>query len=602
MKSILGFGSFLLLSLTGSVSLSQQVTFTEVATSMGINHQYHNNYFGGGVSFCDFNADGLEDLSVSSGTGSLIFLLENEITAFSNLTSQLNVMDQLESETVLWVDFDNDADKDLFLTNRNGANRLYRNDGFVFSDISAISGIQNPVNGVAADSIPSTAACLADYDNDGFIDLFVANQPTTIRNCLYRNNGDGTFTDVTVAAGLADVNKNPLAAAFLDINNDGWQDLCVGNDRLTGNLLYRNDGDGTFTDISQSSGTDADMYAMGIAVGDYDDDGDLDFYVSNSRAGNRFFKNNGDETFDEVAGQLGAVVFKDCWGVNFLDYDNDTDLDLFVSVSSSATDRSNVLLGNTNGSFSAVNGIGIEDALKSHGSAIGDFDNNGYCDIAVVNASLDPADSSNLFSLLKSSGGPNNWLKLELEGFWSNRDAVGSLVEVFIGGIRLVRSTHCGISYLSQDSPVLLVGIGPAALIDSVAVHWPGPIFTRDVVYNITPNQTIHLLEGQGIVSDIEPRTVIPASLELHQNFPNPFNPSTTIGFSLPQTEKIRLTVYNALGQKVRTLLDRTVNAGHHVVKWDGSDDLGNRVSSGLYVYRIAVRTGIRSRKMLLIR
>lgn len=206
-------------------------------------------------------------------------------------------------------------------------------------------------------------------------------------NRLYKNVGNGIFEDVTIQSNAGNLGNKILAISTIDYNNDGWEDIYIANDRRVGNTMLKNNGNSTFTDVSVSTGTDLTMDAMGLSVGDYDNDNDFDIYISNGEEGNAFLKNNGNGTFTDVAATLGMSVNKICWGNNFYDYDNDGDLDLFISSSGGNPYRENVLFrNNNNGTFTRVTGSGIDiNYYSSYGNAVGDFDNNGYLDIAVLN-------------------------------------------------------------------------------------------------------------------------------------------------------------------------------------------------------------------------
>ncbi|RMH90974.1 MAG: T9SS C-terminal target domain-containing protein [Calditrichaeota bacterium] len=584
--------ALLFMLMAGSASgLAQGITFRQVADSLGIAYMYNETFWGGGVSFCDFDNDGLEDLSLPSQTGEPIYLYKNYLTGFSNVTAQFGIVDTLRSKTLLWADYDNDGDLDLFIGTRDGRNSLYRHDGGnLFTDVTVAAGLP-------AEATPTIAACWGDYDNDGRLDLYVTHYNLTMPNRLYRNNGDGTFTDVTFQAGVDVTFSLPLAVSFVDFNNDGWQDIYIANDEQIGNVLLKNLGNGTFVDVSVASGADLHYFAMGIAIGDYDNDGDLDMYVSNGPDGNGLLRNNGDETFTEVADSLGVAVYKTCWGVNFFDYDNDSDLDLYVSVSEGSPDNVNPLFENLgNGTFAPTSGMGMDnDTSRSFGNAIGDYNNDGYCDIAVLNIIPTP------FSLWENSGGGNHWIKIELQGVEANRDGIGSVIEIYRQGSRIIRSAHCGISYLSQNSPVFTVGVGAATVVDSLIVRWPGPGFTVDVIRNVAVDQRLRIVEGQGVVS-LPPEPPVASDFRLSPNFPNPFNPVTNVEFEIRNSEWVRLTIYDLFGREVKTLVNARKAAGNYTVQWDGTDNVGRPVGSGIYLYRLKAGSFIQTRKMVLVR
>ncbi len=592
MKHVTGILIVFLYCYSTNMLIAQEASFRNVAEQMGIVATYGGPSLGGGVSFCDFDGDGYDDLTFAAWSSQDLFLFQNNMNTFTNVVNQTGISNDGRSKTILWADFDNDGDKDFFVSKDLAGNKLYRNDGnFNFIDITDAAGI-------LSDGTNSLAACAGDYNNDGFLDLYVTNRSGSDLNELYRNNGDWTFTEVAEAAGVQDVGKFPQAVSFLDYDMDGWQDIYLGNDRLLGNTLFRNNGDGTFEDVSEASNTDIAFDAMGIAIGDYDNDFDLDMYISNTEYGNGLLRNNGDGTFSEIADSLGIAVNRICWGVNFIDIDNDSDLDLFVCVNHpnpGNPDVTNALFSNNgDGTFTTLENTGMEtDTTLSWGSAIGDFNGDGYSDIAVLNS------QPTKFELWKNEGSGNNWIKIDLEGTLSNRDAVGSLIEIHWEKRKIIRSTHCGISYLSQHSDIITVGLGAAALVDSIVVNWPAG--GRDVRYNLATNQVVHILESNASVGIGDAPLAI-KDFELLPNYPNPFNPSTNIQFNLIKSAAVQLDVFNLQGKRVKTLVSETLSAGSHTVVWDGKDQHGKSVTSGLYIYKIKVGNLAAARKMILLK
>ena len=571
--------SFVVIVMLVSLPVYSQVTFENVADEVGISLSRGGGFFGGGVSIYDFDGDGVEDLAFATENSAELLIYKNNGFDFEDYSLQLGISNTSNVQSILWVDYDNDGDKDLFFTCKNSYNRLYRNDNNNFTEVTGEAGLSTDVQF-------STAAAWADYNNDGFIDLYVGHRNDLIPNTLYKNNGDGTFTDVTEEAnvgdtlGITSLYKFPLAISFIDYNNDNWQDIYIANDKEDGNTLFKNNGDGTFEDVSEQSNTNLYFNAMGIAVGDYDNDGDWDMYVSNSPEGNALLKNNGDGTFTNVANDLNITVNKICWGTNFIDIDNDTDLDLFVVASAGATsmsdpERQNELFENQgDGTFIKLNISGINtDTSISYGTAFGDFNNDGYCDIVVINS--DPTYSA----LWKNSGASNNWIKLQLEGTVSNRDGIGSTIKFYLGSTSFIRPVKCGSSYLSQNSAIQTIGVGSVSVIDSIIINWPsGQI---DVMRNVNVN-SFYVVEEGSTVTDINELEITLTSYKLHQNYPNPFNPSTKITFSLAADSKVNLTVFDVLGQEVVSLISGNLAAGSHEIDFNASN-----INSGVYFYRI---------------
>ena len=566
-------------------------TFVNAAPTTGLLHQYNGSFNGAGVTFCDLDNDGLDDIIFPSSQNERIKIFRNNNGQFTEVTLALNILDVLESKTVLVADIDNDGDRDLFISNLTGINRLYRNNGSVFEDITATCGI------LMNDSLHSSAAMFFDYNKDGLLDLYAGvysgfGNNINYYNMLYKNTGNGTFENVSVSSGAGNLGNKILAISTIDYNNDGWEDIYIANDRRFGNTMLRNNGNGTFTDVSVITGTNLTMDAMGLSVGDFDNDNDLDIYISNGEEGNAFLRNNGNGTFTDIAADLGMSVNKICWGNNFLDYDNDGDLDLFISSSGGNPYRENMLFrNNNNGTFTRVTGSGVDNThYLSYGNAIGDFDNNGYIDIAVLN-DFEPC------LLWKSSGGVNKWIKLKLEGTISNRDAVGSRIYVYRNGSRFLRTTHCGQSYCSQNSFIQTIGVGSVNVIDSIEVIFPSGI--KNTVTNVSTNQTITIVES-GVIGINGNTNEIPSQYMLQQNYPNPFNPSTMIEYSLPVSSQVTIKMYNILGVEVKELVNEIKSAGSYSFRLN--ENITSGLSSGIYYYKMTAGSFTDTKKMILIK
>jgi len=313
---------------------------------------------------------------------------------------------------------------------------------------------------------------------------------------------------------------------------------------------------------------------MGIAVGDYDNNGFLDLYLSNDPFGNFLLKNNGDDTFTEVAVDLDVTVNKACWGTNFFDYDNDTDLDLYVCASVGSPNGINEFFENNgDGTFQRMKGIGLDNDYKSFGMSIGDFNNDGFYDIAVNNQQVLP-------NLFMNSSNNNNWVKLNLVGVESNRDGIGSWIEVYNNGSMFIRETHCGISYMSQNSSSLIIGAGEETAIDSIIIKWAGSGHI-DILRNVVVNQTITVVEGSTTTA-VENEEFVPAEFVLEQNYPNPFNPSTTIKFNLAENSYVTLNIFNVLGEDIAILIDNELINGRYEVNFDAL-----YFNTGVYFYRL---------------
>ncbi|OIQ29031.1 MAG: hypothetical protein BM564_07420 [Bacteroidetes bacterium MedPE-SWsnd-G2] len=515
-----------------------QLNFENNASSLGIDISGEASFTLGGVSFFDFNKDGWDDITIGSSGSEPVRFFENNNGLFEEVTFNISIIGH--SKQVIWVDFDNDLDYDLFVTKVDGANKLYENNGdFEFADVTVDAGF--PVSQV----LYSYGATFGDYDNDGFLDLFLCNKDIAelLPNQLYHNNGDGTFSDVSETAGISDVGHSSFCAVFMDYDNDGFQDIYISNDRIQNpNIMYHNNGDGTFTDESVSTNTNISANAMSTTIADYNYDGWLDIYVTNTAEGNYLLENNSDGTFTNVAFGSGTLFNSIGWGANFLDGDNDTDLDLYVS-SMVNTDASGLLTTafyecDANFEYEIPIDIGFEDdEFISFANAIGDLDNNGFSDFVVMNQLPD-----NL-SIWQNSGNTNNWIKIELKGVESNAMGIGSWIEISIDGVSQFRYVACGEAFLGQNSQYEIFGIENAAQIDFVKVNWLSG--TEDVLNNVAPNQLVLIEEGETLgIQDHQLNQV--------KLFPNPTNSGV---FELECSEIVNsIVVMDMSGRIIETI------------------------------------------------
>lgn len=565
--------------LLGPGVVKAQCYFEEVSSQRGVGVSYGTGYLGGGVSFFDFNGDGWDDLTLSSADGQVTSFFRNQNGNFVRET--FNIPETYQTKQVQWVDYDNDGDKDFFATSDIGLTRLYQNDGdFHFSDISHVAGL---------DSIASLAfgASWGDYDNDGWLDLFICyrNIGGTRPNTLFKNNGDGTFVDVTVQSGLHQSVDPSFCASFFDYNKDGWQDIYIANDRFVyPNILYKNNGDGTFTDASQTSGTDLLMAAMSVTIGDYNNDSWPDIYITNVYnpdnpeviQTNALLRNNGDETFTEVAMETGTAFNSIAWGAVFLDGDNDMDLDLYVSGMLTDPDPlPSAFYENQQNYFSIPTNAGFDkDRASSFSNAIGDLNNDGLPDIVVINE-----DNANIFLWENQSSLSNNWISVSLEGTESNRDGIGSQIELAVGDIKQYRSVLCGEGYLGQNSGQEFFGLGSATIIDSLKITWPSG--QEDTYYEVFVNEKLHLVEGA-----LVPTSSIKNGLDNIDFFPNPTNGQVQIdGIQ----DAYKLEVFDSQG--IRLIEELQLNEGHLI-------DI-RHFPKGIYFFRVSTKQYSLSKKII---
>ncbi|MEM8585333.1 MAG: FG-GAP-like repeat-containing protein [Bacteroidota bacterium] len=511
-------------------------SFSEVAFSLGADHSYGFGTHGGGVSFADFNRDGWDDLTFTSAAGKPMYFYQNN---GGNSFTPLNLVDNtLETKDATWIDYDNDGDRDLFITAFGGTNRLYQNMG----NLNMVEVTQTAFGNMpVADTY---GAVWGDYDNDGWLDLYICNYSvpggTSIENDLYRSNGDGTFTRVTSSSGTGNGFTLTFDACFVDLDDNGWQDLYLVNDKFyQPNALYMNTS-GNFT-TDPSSGAFINIDAMNAGGADYDDDGEFDLYVTNTPTGNQLLENDGQGQFFDVAAGTGTGVYRNCWSATFLDYDLDQDQDLYVSVDGDISfNNPNAFLINFSelglNVFSEplqfTGGIGGTDYGQNFGHAIGDFNNDGLPDIAINR--MWP-DSVRLWQNQETTSG--SWLKVDLFGTISNSEGIGARVEVDIDNKTISRYRHGGQGYLSQHSHFLHFGLGSVTQIDQMRVYWP--------------SGTIDVFDGSFEYSQI----VILRIDQLENDFtigalsPNPATDFVDVRFRLPNSGLVFIQVYNLKGE-----------------------------------------------------
>lgn len=529
---------FYILFLFGLVTQAQ-VNFVNRAVDMNMQISTGDSQYGSGVSFQDFDNDGLDDITLGTETGQPILFYKNMGNSFQ--LQALNIpANTSQHKQINWVDIDNDGDKDLFVASNVVGNKLYINDGsFNFTDITNTTGLP-------AANIFTNGASWGDYNNDGFLDVFLSNRDSSgvNPNMLFKNNGNNTFTNVSNSSGIGEYSVLSFCSAFFDYNNDGFQDIYIANDRVIyPNILYKNNGDGTFTDVSTVSGAGISIDAMSTTIDDFDSDGFLDIYVTNTPNGNVFLRNNGDETFTNIASATGTTFNSIAWGSVFLDAENDADLDLYVSGSLDGSNPSlpsaAFYLNNANNTFTLTTNCGFSgDNLESFSNAIGDFNNDGLSDIVVNNA-----NNNNILLWKNESVTSNNFLKVKLQGTLSNRDGVGSKIEISINGEKQYRYTLNGEGYIAQNASTEIFGLGQATQVDYIKVTWLSGVV--DIYNNIASNQTVTIIENTSILSTQD------FSSKALSLFPNP---ATDNLFIKGLAEESQISVFSILGQNVLTI------------------------------------------------
>jgi enediyne biosynthesis protein E4 len=496
---------------------------------------------GAGCAFLDYDNDGWMDIYlVNSGKCDFYdpnphlrnaLYRNNRDGTFTDVTEKAGVAAGGYGQGVAVGDYDGDGLPDLYVT-QYGRSILYHNNGDgTFTDVTEKAGVAAP--GWAS------SAVWFDYDNDGRLDLFVCNfvefsksknLPCTAYNkpgyCvpklykpspswLFRNNGDGTFTDVSMSSGIAKHLGKAWGAVATDLKNDGRMDLFVAND-TTANFLFMNRGNGKFEEVGAMAGvgfseTGKARSGMGLDSADVNQDGWMDLFVANLDH-ERFslYQNNHDETFDDQADKTSigvATRLMSGWGLKFFDYDNDGNLDLFLAngnpddlietMQKDVTYREPLLLfhndGKTLQNVSAESGRLFARNLSARGLAIGDFDNDGAVDVLIsVN------DDAPLL-LRNTAAKGNHWLGIKLVGKKSNRDAIGARITYQAGDLKRSRTKVGGGSYLSSHDPRVVLGLGSRTKIDWLEVKWPEPSGKTERFIELPIDKYITITEGEGV-------------------------------------------------------------------------------------------------------
>ncbi len=533
--------------------------FVDVAASAGLTEptiyggveskKYILEATGCGCAFIDYDNDGWMDIFILSGTrlegappGTTNRLYKNNRDGtFTDVTEKAGLTAVGWASAVCVGDYNNDGFEDLFCT-YFGQNRLYRNNGDgTFTEVTKAAGLW-------AEQTRWGAGCsFLDYNRDGHLDLFVSNYVRfsfehapvpgenvncnwkgipvecgprglpTGRHLLYRNNGDGTFTDVSQQAGIAAATESyGMTVVAADFDEDGWPDIYVACDS-TPSLLFMNNHDGTFREEGVMRGValsddGAEQAGMGLGVGDYDLDGHLDLFKTHfADDANGLYHNDGKGNFDDVTrlSRIGVETRYICWGAGMVDLDNDGYPDLFM-VSGSVypeverklpqyanKNPRSVFRNLGNGTFEELveeAGPGVAEVHCSRGCAFGDFDNDGDVDILIVNLNEPP-------SLLRNDlKGSQNWIKVKLEGVKSNRSAIGARVLARYGGKVQAQAMLSQSSFYSSNDPRLHFGLGASKTAD-IEVHWPNGLVEQFA--GVKSNQWLKLREGSGTRSTL---------------------------------------------------------------------------------------------------
>jgi hypothetical protein len=531
----------------------------------------------------DFNNDGFLDLIVTSFNDNcwtciypIQFYKNNGDGTFTRIYNNAIAQENVKSSSIALGDYNNDGWLDVFICGHlNSKNLLFRNNGDgSFTKITSGS----IVNDVAW----SQAASWADYDNDGWIDLFVANRDDQ-PNFLYRNNGDGTFTKITSGIIVNDIGAS-RSCAWADYDNDGWIDLFVANMDNQYDFLYKNNGGGTFTKIYNLPMVNTNLYSSNSSWNDFDNNGYLDLMVTYVHSSSIFY-NFGNSNF-----QSQNTIFSNqngSYGFAVADYDNDGYQDIFLTHNGS----NNALYKNLNGSiFSKVsNEILSNEGGFSVTCAWSDISNNGKMDLVVANVN---GNHKNYF--YKNIGPTGNYLSFRLIGCNSNRSGIGAKITVYKDNYQSIRVVN-GSGAMSLSSQWPHFGLRGISNVDSIIISWPSGI--RQKFENIATNQFLNVNECTGIVSSQNNYSSMPSEFQLYQNYPNPFNPSTIIKFDLPEQSFINMKVFDINGRLIKILVNEQMSAGSHEIEFNSEN-----FSSGTYFYKLESEGISLIKKMILLK
>ena len=578
--------------LLNPILIFSQTIFQEKAQEVGIEHYFQNgNLMGGGAAVFDFNEDGWEDIWINGGGPRDVLYQNNGNGTFREIgaSAGLNITADYRTTGVITGDINNDGLRDVFVTTREDVpNLLFKNNGDgTFSNITDKANISDFIAW-------STTAAFADVNLDGFLDIYVGNYVEKFgyiadreqgilagydhecqSNFLFLNNQDGTFSEVGQAYLVADEGC-ALASTFTDFDNDSDLDIMVVNDYgewvLPNNLLINQQSTNNttaFKEIVDSSEIKVGIYAMGVAIGDYDKDNDLDYYITNLGR-NALLQNQGDGTFVDTtafAAVEDTYAGKDLtvgWGTTFLDVDNDSDLDLLVAngfisaLSFNQTSLENEDKLFINQGYSIEKGgifftdesniCGIGDAATARGLAKGDFDNDGDIDIVIVrvNGTSNPDFRKKVLYYENQLNADNNWLKVKIDRK-DNKDAYGTHLRIVVNGESWVTEINGGSSHASQHSSIVHFGLGKAAIVDSLIINYVGG--NKEIITNILVNQQLVVNEKPAITTSFQtPTTTDNFQLKI---MPNPMRQQSQITFNNPNKNKFSITVLDALGNTI---------------------------------------------------
>ena len=599
--------SFFLTLLAAAVPALAQ-DFLRVEQEAGLGHVTNNH----GVSVADYDQDGDLDIFLvgydafdhSDGTTWNRLLSNDGDGTFEDVTIQAGFENQYvntgipaargEKMGASWGDYDNDGYPDLFLTNSR-EDQLYHNEGNgTFVDVTGQAGVASCFN------CYSGSGLWWDHDRDGDLDLYVSQLKGD--NVMYENTGDSdgsgqvTFVDITQLTNLAGFGIT-WASVPLDLDKDGFLDLYLVNDNQENQLFENRFGSNWYIENAAAYKLNDEGAGMGVTVGDYNNDGLFDIYVTNifNHHPNPLFTYIGNpRRFDDLADEMGVADTGWGWGTKFFDCDHDGDEDLYAV---NGVEPDQVLFGDVQedvnnfffknlfmeGTESFVDwsvASKTDELANARGLEVFDYDNDGDLDMVVANTVEAPFLFRNELIVAGQTQSDKNWIKMWLEGTLSNRDAIGTEVKITIDGNSYYR-WYTGAGFFSQSLTPVHFGLASAEQIDEIQVTWP--LGLKETFFNIPVNQTIRIREGDNNITTAVEDEIADRSVKLN-NFPNPFYNSTTIQLNLPKPGyaprgDVELSIFSVLGKKVYQIEKAHYGEGVLEITWD---EIGN-IDAGIY-------------------
>lgn len=566
---------FLLPAITMIAASVQAQNFTKISTGPFVT----TNGDSRSVNWVDVNNDGHPDCMITNGPNggqNNMLYINNGAGDFNPVSGSPIVMDGQPSDGATWADIDNDGDLDCYVANwYNTSNLLYINNGSVVFVVN--SGTPTISGGYCE------TASWGDYDKDGKVDLYVTNSAGANKNLLFHNDGNNIFTKVTTGDMVNDISDS-RSVNWTDIDNDGDPDLFITNESNQNEAMYRNEGTG-FTKVVIGAIVNGLSNTMSSSWGDYDNDGDLDVFLANDGSMNALYRNEGNFSFTKMASDTISKTMGNSFSSAWSDIDNDGDLDLYVTNSFGSSLHKNFMyLNNGNGTFSRMSaGDQVNDLDWSYGCAFGDFNNDGFEDLAVATCRYQGADRPDL--LYRNVPNNNKWITIKLNGTSTNRSAIGTKVRIkaMINGIPTwqMREISAQSGYCSQNDMRAHFGLGNASQIDSIRIEWLSGL--KETYVNIGVNQFLNYTEGQSLGIDES------SSATGFEIFPNPGQGVISVTANQSKFHPgDRIRIMNASGVIVYE---------EKIEKTTSCIELHKQLASGHYIINIITGKGVLSKK-----